>query len=493
MSDRVVLYDLHQQRAGRHLLVWGERGQWLVVDDEAKACIDRLCAQPCDPPLLLNPDVRNLFAALAARGLVAADSDDHGRASIGASQSDDAEHGIANLTYNITNRCNLRCGWCYNTAANATSAANAADVVRGVCAEELLDPSMLLDWLRDGTAAFSPDADFFILGGEPCLEAQRLAQLVRGLRALSRPVAEHRSDAGSLTSSGGAKEQPLFREILVSTNGTCLTPELLRAFAETATTVQVSLDAATEAGHDAIRGPGVFRRACQTVRELGQAGVPVVLAQTLTAGADAHLEAYFDLALRLGAREVRFLPLRRFGGCATQSAAPDLLRIYHALHALLARRPELRRMTGRDYFTILEAVGRQSRPRENCGLASRVLFLDADGTLYPCPNHRAPAHRLGAICDTPLPALFLHSPILRGLRERHAVSQLPACLACAVRHWCAGDCRAEATALSGNSGAPSPYCAQLRRLLPEVFWQLADRPASQRATASPIATSRHRS
>jgi radical SAM protein with 4Fe4S-binding SPASM domain len=130
-------------------------------------------------------------------------------------------------------------------------------------------------------------------------------------------------------------------------------------------------------------------------------------------------------------------------------------------------------MMGRDFFSILRSVARRSWMRDNCGLGRRVLFLDAKGDIYPCPNWRGVEHRLGNIVDTPLEGLIQHSPILSDMRERYKVPLLNACRQCDFCFWCAGDCRAEAESVAGQ-GAPSPYCGSLERLFPELFWSLSE-------------------
>ncbi len=142
--------------------------------------------------------------------------------------------------------------------------------------------------------------------------------------------------------------------------------------------------------------------------------------------------------------------------------------------AILRRRPELTSLLHRDFFSILMTGCRFSRLRDNCGVARRCLFVDADGSIYPCPNHRHAAFRCGHLRAVPLAGLLETSTVLQALRGQHHVDRMPICSQCAVRYWCAGDCRAEALAVTGQPDAPSPYCPSLQRVLPELFWLIAD-------------------
>jgi len=189
----------------------------------------------------------------------------------------------------------------------------------------------------------------------------------------------------------------------------------------------------------------------------------------------ADFEPYLDLARTLGAAEARFIPLRRVGaGVAHADLAPDPAEAFGALRAVLARRPELRPLLRRDWFSILATLCRFSLPRSGCGVGRKVVFLDADGAVYPCPNHADPAWRCGVVTETPLARLVHESPVMAALRERCQVDRIPRCAACPFRYWCAGDCRGEALAATGDPLAPAPACESLRRLVPELLWLLAD-------------------
>ncbi len=91
---------------------------------------------------------------------------------------------IANVTFNLTNRCRLRCAWCYNP--------------RMATAE--LPLARLFDWLRAGAAALEPDTAFLILGGEPFLDQARLAECVgRARECFAAEVGDRPADAHPAT------------------------------------------------------------------------------------------------------------------------------------------------------------------------------------------------------------------------------------------------------------------------------------------------------
>jgi len=323
--------------------------------------------------------------------------------------------------------------WCYNATGDGKDIA----------------ATTLVDWIAAGKNVLDRDASLILLGGEPMLRPRQLAACVTHARDF-------------LTS-----------EILVSTNGTVYDEAAACALRDSRTTVQVSIDHPKAAGHDAIRGRGVFDLATETARKFARKGIATVLSMVLTDGAESLIEDYFDLALELGVAEVRFIPMRQIGlGIAQSEKLPDLYGCFQTLVSLLDRRPELSEMLKRDFFSILMTVCSRSRQRDNCGIGRRVIFVDSDGDVYPCPNHRSDANRMGNIADKPLLTMWSDSSILADLRDSSVVDCLSQCRTCTFRHWCAGDCRAEARSV-GSPDGPSPYCGQIQRIIKEMLWQLA--------------------
>jgi uncharacterized protein len=432
--------SLHESRGGRHLFVWGDVGQWLVVDDEVADLLARFerpqrvrdvldeLARTSNKPLTESLE-EAVFAieALRRRGLL-------GSPPPPPSPPNDPLL-VSSLTLNITNRCNLRCPWCYNPRGG----------------DREIAVSELIDWIAAGAESLDEKATFIILGGEPFLDQSRLLELVRGAKRFFP------------------------REILVSTNGTLVDEATPAALAREGVTVQVSLDAPTAERHDRARGKGVFDKAIATTKRLVEADVHTVFSMVMTHGCEDEFEDYFALAERLGVNEVRFIPLRRIGGGVDQAAdSPDLVRCFGRLVEIVRRRPGWGDMLHRDFFSILMTACRFSRLRDNCGIGRRCLFVDADGTILPCPNHRTAEYRCGHVSTTPLDTILESSDVLGELRGRYRLDTMTACRQCAFRYWCAGDCRAEALSVSGSPAAPSPHCASLRKIMKEMLWLLAD-------------------
>jgi radical SAM protein with 4Fe4S-binding SPASM domain len=443
ISRRAVLHaeppDLRQQRGEAWLLVWGGLAQWLVVDQELLGFLERFDgrselkrllrrqAKATRRPLAtLEGEALPLVEDLLERGIL--------RRQAVTPPPDDEPLSIANLTLNLTNRCNLRCAHCYNRGHHSPDAPIEA----------------IVDGIRGARDILDEDASLVVLGGEPLLDPERLLALLDGVSGLfgQRPV--------------------------ISTNGTLVTPELAAELATRQVEVQVSLDHHLDLQHDLVRGRGSFDEAFAGTRRLLEAGVYTILCRVYARGDEDQLEPYLDMAAKLGVQEVRFIPLRGVGqGAKQRERLPDQLAVLRGLVALLERRPELAGLLARDWFSIAATLLGRGRGRSSCGIGRRVALLDADGTVYPCPNHTAPAFAAGNLLEQDLDSILRDSAVFTGIRQRYDSARYTRCRHCAFRGWCAGDCRGEVIALGGQPGDPSPHCAELRAVYTELLWLTA--------------------
>lgn len=421
---------LRERRGERTLLVWGELGQWMVVDDEVVALLGRF-----DGERRLDEVARGLHGVepvvgeLLARQLL--------REAGGAEPADavDAEPLLGNLTLNVTRRCNLRCAHCYAAAPS--------------------DPELPVEALVAGLegigAVCRPGASLILLGGEPLLDVGRLRTILAWAR------------------------RDFSRAVTLSTNGTCVTPETAALLADHAVEVQVSLDSPDPAENDALRGRGAFAAATRAVRLLAHAGVRTLVSMVYTARTYRRLEPLLELCRALGAEEARFMPLRGLGRArGLLEQVPDQAVVLEHLLDVMGRRPELASRLGRGYFASLVRGCSRSSRRAGCGIGTDTLLVDADGTVYPCPNHCAPGFRVGSVAEQPLARIYRDSPELARLCAEYRVERYDDCRSCAFRRWCAGDCRGEVRARGGSASGRAPHCAELQRVYRRILWLLAD-------------------
>src|SRR5918996_94940 len=105
------------------------------------------------------------------------------------------------------------------------------------------------------------------------------------------------------------------RELVILTNGTVLKGERLRAFAALPADrlrLQISLDGASPAVNDAIRGEGTFERICDGIRAAVNAGLRTTITMVLLRHNLADAPALVTIAADLGVSNVHLLwPHRR--------------------------------------------------------------------------------------------------------------------------------------------------------------------------------------
>lgn len=434
--------DLCESRGDRRLLVWGDLPHWMVVDEPMHAFLASLdgadtlgrrirSAGGSRPPLARTAVGLRRVGVLTDR-----DRPD-------ATRPAAPRPRIENIAVNVTRRCNLACGFCY--ARRRAPHDSPAEITGGE----------IRRFLRDVRPLTARRCSLVLLGGEPFLEPEKLL-------------------------AAAAEARRLGLAAIVSTNGTRVTPELARRIRRTRLQVQVSVDAADRAGHDHIRGEGTFDRAVEGVRRLVRGRVHTVMSMVCHERNAADLEAFFELAAELGADEARFIPLKLIGGARDSGLRPvPMPRLMRSARELFTRRPELRRLLGRDALSILANTCRYSARRRSCGTGLQTVLLDSDGSLYPCLNMTWPEFRVASIRDGgyDFSRIWRESGTLRDVRSCTSVETAGrACSRCVVRYWCLGGCRGETFAARGDLRPPAPNCADLRRAMLDVMWMLAESP-----------------
>ncbi len=357
----------------------------------------------------------------------------------GALPSPGGPHHRPVVVWNVTRRCNLRCIHCYTASTDRP----ARDELTTAEARRVVSD----------LAAFKVPAILFS-GGEP---------LVR------EDVFELMGQAASL----GAHP-------VLSSNGTLLTADAVRALQEAGVTrVGVSLDG-VETTNDRFRGKsGAFAEGLAGIRRCVAAGLRVSLRFTLTQQTVGELDDIFDLAVREGVPRLCVYHLA-YAGRGRRLLPADLdpatrrramARIFERTTEIHSRGVELEVLTVDNHadaaFLLLWA--REHRPErvaEGRRLLSRnggnssgkgIGCIDERGTVHPDQFWRTRA--LGNVRERPFSEIWADQsiPLLRQLRQRHQM--LPArCTGCRFLVLCNGGLRARAEAATGDPWGEDPAC-----------------------------------
>ena len=188
-----------------------------------------------------------------------------------------------------------------------------------------------------------------------------------------------------------------------------------------------------------------------------------------------EIPAFLHLAQRLKVNEARFITVKRLGR-GDAFTRPNFASLCKQVTELVEDEPELGTLLGRDYVSILAQTCQRCGPRTGCGTGSQTLLLDADGSIYPCPNLALPQFAAGNITTARPADLWQHSAVLSEVREKVQFGEGHGCGECFLRHWCLGGCRGETYALTGDLSARSPACGANRKAVLEMFWTLSSHP-----------------
>jgi SynChlorMet cassette radical SAM/SPASM protein ScmE len=335
----------------------------------------------------------------------------------------------------ITNRCNLRCKYCYYFASPS-------DVGADLPTKEWLQ---FIDEMGKCSVM-----NVILAGGEPfCRE---------DLPEIISRIVQNRMRFGILT------------------NGTLITENMAKFLASTRRCdwVQVSIDGSIPTTHDACRGPGSFRKAMEGIRRLQEHEVPIRVRVTIHRDNVNDLEGIAQLLLEeLG-----------LDGFSTNSASYMGLCMQNADQVQLTPKERMRAMEtllrlDKKYKGLISAAagpladGKRWRAMEEarsrgaprygnggfltaCSGVMSKIAVRSDGIMVPCTQM---SHiELGKINADSLQEIWLNHPELRRLRERQKIplSNFEFCKGCEYLPYCTGNCPALAYNLTGMENHPSP-------------------------------------
>ena len=316
----------------------------------------------------------------------------------------------------VNDFCNLACEHCLVSSAPDRGQGVPGSVVRSAI---------------DQAAALGAER-FYLTGGEP----------------LARP------DAVELIDHIVRTQQ---RELVLMTNGTILKGDRLRALAALPADklrVQISLDGASPAVNDPIRGSGTFERIRAGVRAAVDAGLRTTITMVLLRHNLSDASALVQLAADLGVSNVHLLwPHRRgrllTGPFANPPTASDILET-------VRRARDVARARGVTIDNLEELTlrfdGTASVKNDLAGAGWTSLCLSTDGGIYPSASMAGVRElHCGSALDAPLETIWKTSAVLGELRGA-TVEQKAQCRPTATCHR-----RCERTDSCGANASAAPF------------------------------------
>jgi putative heme d1 biosynthesis radical SAM protein NirJ2 len=328
-------------------------------------------------------------------------------------------------SWNVTNRCNLRCEHCYRDAG--TEAARELDTEEG---------KALLDEIAK--------AGFKLMvfsGGEPFMRDDIL-ELTRHAASLGlRPV--------------------------YGTNGTFLTREMaLRIKEAGGASVAISLHMVDREALDEFMGvPGAYDQAIEAMRVCAEVGLPFQVNTTVFERNADQIEEVCELAHKMGAKSHHVLFLVPTGRGEDIEEESLREREYEKLiKKLLKKRDELSfdiKPTCAPQFMRIASqmdidTGRYTR---GCLAGVSYCSIIPTGDVWPCPYLPM---SLGNVRETPFSEIWANNPVFQRLRT---MDYSGGCGICKFKDACGG-CRARAHYYFDDIMAHEPWCAYGRGISP---------------------------
>lgn len=339
---------------------------------------------------------------------------------IRATEPEETSPALSLVSWNVTCRCNLRCGHCYLSAGEDSSHQDLT----------LHEGLALIRQL----AELAPGAMLVLSGGEPLLRPDLLS------------LAEYASLRGLV--------------VVLGSNGMHLDLAMARELKERGVqAIGVSLDSPEPFYHDSFRGvAGAWKGALRGIEACRRSGLEFQLHTTLTRGNYHLLPELMGLARDLGAKAFNlfFLVCTGRGQEMTDisphqyeealslvaesqgSYQPVMIRARCAPHFLRVARQKGVRAEGLDYMA-------------GCLAASHYCRITCQGEVTPCPYLPLSA---GTLRSQSLAEVWHSSPLLQAMRSPRVAGK---CGWCDFGTWCQG-CRARAYTTGEDLYGEDPWC-----------------------------------
>lgn len=232
--------------------------------------------------------------------------------------------------------------------------------------------------------------------------------------------------------------------------------------------ISLSLDGATAAAHDGLRGvPGTFDATLEALGWAAGLGLPVQVNTLVTASTARELPAILDLLT--GQRIMRwslfFLISVGRGETLTGLSAGEAERLMGWLWRISADAPFQVKTTEAMHYRRIAVRSLRARGLTDAQIerhpisrgfgirdGNGIVFVGSDGTVLPSGFLPLP---VGNVRDTSLVEIYRSDGTMRALRDPDGFAGR--CGACEMRRWCGGS-RARAFAFDGDPLGSDPLC-----------------------------------
>lgn len=364
-----------------------------------------------------------------------------------------ADFQVENLVVCVAEKCNMACKYCF---ADAGTYHNKRMPIMGTKEFEKLK---YFAWNIQPNGA--PSIHFF--GGEPLLANDKIIEFCKTMRQ---------------ESDKNGKQCP---EFSVTTNGTLITEDLAKAFAELDFKLCISLDGPKEI-HDNNRvypnGSGTYDATMRGLKLLQKYHVPTAIEATISLSAiekytDAQLWEYFDFFRECGVIEAAI-----FFDVFEKELLPETEKtilkfcenaVDYCINLLVSE--EEVTFVLMDIIGLIGSVISNSGKRTECAAGLKQLFITVDGELYPCQAYYSAGACYLGNCDDMEMVRRNQEKILKTKANRTPDE----CRKCVYRFACAEKCPGSRLLAGGHENQlRTHFCFAQKAYINRIIYRLAE-------------------
>ena len=354
---------------------------------------------------------------------------------------------------NLTERCNLKCTYCYVGAGE-----NQVEYMKPETAYRIIDEFL----------AMCPNEhpNITMHGGEPLLDFSLVEKIVN----YAKPFRDR-------------------MDLSMQTNATLLTEERVKFLKENNVSIGVSIDG-PQKYHDQTRklqsGEGSFEQVMRGIRLMQKHGLLVGTISVLTAHDIEHADEIVEFFAKNGIFDLSLMPMQRIGrGIQDTDSYMSGEQIFRGFQKVIDKIIEINssdeyahKINERKSSQLAKSIFYRIQDfmcmRAPCGAGRNILGFGIHGDFYLCDDFiNDPEFRIGSVYEGSIPEQMRNSEMLREKIKR-AMHDLPRCRDCTWRQLCGGVCFSTDHYTGANGIEKIEMCEFYEKIIPYLIQKFAE-------------------
>lgn len=288
-----------------------------------------------------------------------------------------------------------------------------------------------------------------------------------------REIIDANRNIESITLTGRTLIHPEFSDIAnylgkhfagakgLMTNATMIDHDKIDLVIHNFDSVSISLDAATRETCDFMRGAGVFQHTIDVVRKLKERGLTDISISFVITEINRNEQELFKKL------------------CEDLDVKPMFRKLLSVGRGKVnENRLALKQMSDETDEVEIERIAeirKKAQIKNRCGAASRSLYIQYDGNIYPCPvaavDPEFAMKHISELADENLQLLIDGREACSGYCKFCSIlpDRIEPCAGCSVRDFCWG-CVQDYFTYFNNKKSEMEFCTQRKELLEKAIW-----------------------